>query len=69
MSKRNSSKGKQGKVYVVEDILDTKLVNGIQHYKVLWKNYPPKSCTWEPQSSFNCNGQTLKQFLEARAER
>lgn len=29
----------QGKVYVVEDILDTKMIGGLQHYRVKWKGY------------------------------
>ncbi len=27
------------KVYIVEDIMDTKLTNGVQFYKVKWKGY------------------------------
>lgn len=38
----------QGKVYVVEDILDTRVINGLQHYRVKWKGYSFSECTWEP---------------------
>lgn len=52
MVKKSTS---QGKAYVVEDILDTKKINGIQHFKVKWKGYNFSECTWEPESSFNCS--------------
>lgn len=57
----------QGKVYVVEDILDTKIINGLQHFRVKWKGYSFSECTWEPEESFNCSRQILNQFLLARA--
>lgn len=50
-----SKKGKN-KTYIVEDIIDTKLVNGnflsilgLQYYKIKWKNYPVSKCSWEPE--------------------
>jgi len=42
-------KKNQTKVYIVEDILDTKLSNGVQFYRVKWKGYSSADCTWEPE--------------------
>lgn len=64
----------KGKIYIVEDIIDTKMVNGnclfypgLQHYKVKWKDYPISDCTWQPEQSFNCPKDVLYKFLEARS--
>ncbi len=40
------SQASQGKVYIVEDIVDTKLSSGTQHYRVKWKGYSYSECTW-----------------------
>lgn len=59
----------KGKVYVVEEIIDTKFSGGVQHYRVKWKDYPLSECTWEPEQSFNCSKHILNHFLQARAEK
>lgn len=60
MVKKNHS---STKVYIVEDILDTKINGGCQFYKVKWKGYTHAECTWEPEESFNCSRDILDQFL------
>jgi hypothetical protein len=62
-------KKNQTKVYIVEDILDTKLSNGVQFYRVKWKGYSFADCTWEPEESFNCSKDILNTFLIARAHK
>lgn len=57
------------KVYIVEDILDTKLSNGTQYYRVKWKDYGMSEATWEPESSFHCSKVILNQFLVARSQK
>lgn len=32
----------------VEDILDKKIINGQELYKVKWQGFPVTDCTWEP---------------------
>ena len=34
--------------FEVESILERKEVDGVPHYRVRWKNFPPEDDTWEP---------------------
>ena len=44
-----------GEFYEIEDILDSKRVDGRTLYLVAWKGYGKEHNTWEPTSSFeNC---------------
>lgn len=39
--------------YVVEEVLDRELKDGILMYKVKWKGYSLNDCTWEPLENFD----------------
>ena len=38
---------KKGKVYEVDQVLDTKIVNGKKQYLIRWKYYPESQNSWE----------------------
>lgn len=50
--------------YIVEKILDKKIVDGVFRYKIKWLNYPMTDCTWEPKENLNNVGLMLKYFDE-----
>ena len=44
----NSQNSNDEREYLVEEILDKKIIDGVCKYKIKWKNYPLEDCTWEP---------------------
>uniref|UniRef100_A0A0K0F506 Chromo domain-containing protein n=1 Tax=Strongyloides venezuelensis TaxID=75913 RepID=A0A0K0F506_STRVS len=65
-SKSSKSKNKKSKVpevqkpqeeeegiYVIEKIVDSRVVNGVKEYRVRWENYPPEDDTWQTIDTFN----------------
>ena len=49
--------------YEVEEILDTKTIQGKRHFLIKWKGYPLHEATWEPESNLKHCGEMLKEFL------
>lgn len=47
--------------YIIEEILDRKVENGILTYKVRWKGYSLDECTWEPVENFD-NLEAIKKY-------
>jgi hypothetical protein len=40
-------------------------LDGVEHYLVIWKNYPINEATWEPKSNMtNCNSLILEYELK-----
>ena len=50
--------------YIVEKILDKKVMDGMYKYKVKWLNYPLSQCTWEPKENLQNVSLMLKYFDE-----
>ena len=40
-------------IYVVKQILDVKIKNGIKLYKIWWDGYDINDFTWEPKENLN----------------
>ncbi|CAH8479654.1 unnamed protein product [Heterobilharzia americana] len=38
-------------VYVVENILDERIIKGQKYYKVRWQGFPPEADSWEPEQN------------------
>jgi hypothetical protein len=49
-------------VYQVEKIIDKRYFNGRVEYKVKWKNYSMKQCTWEPIKHFTGALEMVNQY-------
>ncbi|CEF67731.1 Chromo domain/shadow and Chromo domain-like and Chromo domain-containing protein [Strongyloides ratti] len=53
--------------YVVEAILDTKVVGRKKFYKIKWEGYSSDECTWEP--SKNLNQSLIKKYEKSIAKK
>ena len=42
---------RDGPLYEVEDILDTKLIQNSRYYLIAWKGYTANNNTWEPEEN------------------
>ncbi|KAJ1933980.1 hypothetical protein GGF37_006540, partial [Kickxella alabastrina] len=41
--------------YVVEAVVDDKMIGGIQFYYLKWEGYPSEENTWEPEEHLQCS--------------
>lgn len=48
-------------MYLVEEILGRKIIQGNVLYKIKWKDYPMSQCTWEPLSNLD----SIKGMIDA----
>jgi hypothetical protein len=53
---------REGPLYEVEDILDTKTIQGIRHYLIAWKGYGHQDNTWEPETNLTDCKSLLEDF-------
>lgn len=49
-----SGSGSEEEEYVVEEIIDKRIVNGKVQYYLKWKGYTNDDNTWEPQENLEC---------------
>ena len=49
-------------IFIVESVLQSRMQNGQQEYKVKWQDYPLEHCTWEPLANL-ANNIVLKSYL------
>ncbi|KPI98508.1 PREDICTED: chromobox protein homolog 1-like [Papilio xuthus] len=54
--------------YVVEKVLDKKIVKGKIQYLLKWKGYREDESTWEPVENLDCE-ELIKTFEESRKEK
>ena len=48
--------------YLVEKILDKKMIKGSEYYLIKWEGYPISECTWEPKSNLTNSKDILRKF-------
>lgn len=51
---KDSAENQQGEVFVVEKILDSRLVAGKKQYYLKWIGYDDKDNSWEPVENLDC---------------
>ena len=56
----------QGALYAVNNILDSKLINGKTHYLIAWQGYGPEDNTWEPEENLTDCQELLQTFKDSR---
>jgi hypothetical protein len=55
-------------IYIVEKILDKKIVDGKTQYYLKWQGYGPEYDTWEPLENLDCE-ELVEEFEKAWAVR
>ncbi|CAH8457034.1 unnamed protein product [Schistosoma rodhaini] len=50
-SNLESSDTNSGNVYIVESILNERIIKGQKYYKVRWEGFPPEADSWEPETN------------------
>ena len=58
-----------GELYKVEDILDSKKINGKIKYLIAWKGYGPADNTWEPEQNLTDCRELLLEFKRERQKK
>ena len=56
----------EGALFEVEDILDSKKINGVTKYLIAWKGYGPEDNTWEPAENLKECAELLQKFKNTR---
>ncbi|XP_055317349.1 chromobox protein homolog 1-like [Sitodiplosis mosellana] len=54
--------------YEVERVDGKKVINGVIHYNIKWKNYPVAENTWEPIANLSC-AELINEFEHAQKRR
>uniref|UniRef100_A0A0K0F1F9 Chromo domain-containing protein n=1 Tax=Strongyloides venezuelensis TaxID=75913 RepID=A0A0K0F1F9_STRVS len=62
-NKNRKSASTTEREYVVEKIIDIKIISGKKMYKVKWEGYSMDECTWEPAS--NLPSTLIKEYNES----
>lgn len=70
-SKKNKKKQKEdespGEVFIVEKIVQKRVVDGRVEYFLKWMRYPESENTWEPEDNLDCS-ELIEAFEKARSE-
>ncbi|KAJ2760480.1 hypothetical protein IWQ56_000360 [Coemansia nantahalensis] len=53
--------------YEVEEIVDDKVVDGVQYYLIKWKDYAPKWNSWEPVDHLACPELAAAYYAQKKA--
>jgi hypothetical protein len=53
---------KEGPLYEVEDILDSKMIHDVRHYLIAWKGYGTEDNTWEPEANLTDCDSLIEDF-------
>ena len=51
-------------MYIVDRIVDHKVMKGEMRYRVRWLGYAPSEDTWEPRSSFGSSRDLVRAYLK-----
>lgn len=55
ISQDENSEGEVDNIFLVEDIIGKKIVDGVTFYRIKWTNFPKSKSTWEPcENLTNC---------------
>ena len=68
---RCSANAEEADVYVVDKVLDVRVVSGDVEYKVKWRGYTSKQSTWEPAANLLSFGaeEIVKEFHSANRDK
>ena len=64
IAKRKTREEKNADEYEVEKIVGQKMIRGVRHFEILWKNYPASAATWEKEVNLSNCSRKLKEFLK-----
>lgn len=62
ISQDGNSEAEEDNIFLVEEIIGKKIVDGTTFYRVKWQNFPKSNATWEPMTNLTSCPEVVDEY-------